>query len=50
MVHESREEPLNERAQQLLRVLIESYIRDGQPACIQWLPVTVGSKRTKSRG
>src|SRR5690349_20146164 len=31
MVHESREEPLNERAQQLLRVLIESYIRDGQP-------------------
>ena len=31
MVHESREDPLNERAQQLLRVLIESYIRDGQP-------------------
>src|SRR5690348_8650837 len=31
MVHESRDEPLNERAQQLLRVLIESYIRDGQP-------------------
>ena len=31
MVHETREEPLNERAQQLLRVLIESYIRDGQP-------------------
>jgi heat-inducible transcriptional repressor len=31
MVHETRDEPLNERAQQLLRVLIESYIRDGQP-------------------
>jgi len=31
MVHEPRDEPLNERAQQLLRVLIESYIRDGQP-------------------
>ncbi len=31
MVHEAREEPLNERAQQLLRVLIENYIRDGQP-------------------
>src|ERR1700681_2990007 len=31
MAHESRDEPLNERAQQLLRVLIESYIRDGQP-------------------
>ncbi|MEJ1964785.1 MAG: heat-inducible transcriptional repressor HrcA [Gammaproteobacteria bacterium] len=31
MVHEPREELLNERAQQLLRVLIESYIRDGQP-------------------
>jgi heat-inducible transcriptional repressor len=31
MAHESRDEPLNERAQQLLRVLIENYIRDGQP-------------------
>jgi heat-inducible transcriptional repressor len=31
MVHETRDEPLNERAQQLLRVLIENYIRDGQP-------------------
>ena len=31
MVHESRDEVLNERAQQLLRVLVESYIRDGQP-------------------
>jgi heat-inducible transcriptional repressor len=31
MVHEPRDEPLNERAQQLLRVLIENYIRDGQP-------------------
>lgn len=31
MVQESRDEPLNERAQQLLRVLIENYIRDGQP-------------------
>lgn len=31
MAHETRDEPLNERAQQLLRVLIESYIRDGQP-------------------
>ncbi len=32
MAHESREtEGLSERAQTLLRVLIESYIRDGQP-------------------
>ncbi len=31
MAHDTRDEPLNERAQQLLRVLIESYIRDGQP-------------------
>jgi len=31
MVHETRDETLNERAQQLLRVLIENYIRDGQP-------------------
>ena len=31
MVHESREEALSERAQHLLRILIESYIRDGQP-------------------
>jgi heat-inducible transcriptional repressor len=30
-MHETRDEPLNERAQQLLRVLIENYIRDGQP-------------------
>jgi heat-inducible transcriptional repressor len=28
---EGREEQLNERAQHLLRVLVESYIRDGQP-------------------
>ena len=31
MREETRDEPLNERAQQLLRVLIENYIRDGQP-------------------
>src|SRR5579862_1936475 len=31
MPHESREEALSERAQHLLRILIESYIRDGQP-------------------
>jgi heat-inducible transcriptional repressor len=31
MGQESREEPLGERAQHLLRILIESYIRDGQP-------------------
>jgi heat-inducible transcriptional repressor len=31
MAQETRDEPLNERAQQLLRVLIENYIRDGQP-------------------
>src|SRR5918996_1222079 len=31
MAHENRDEPLNERAQQLLRVLIENYIREGQP-------------------
>jgi heat-inducible transcriptional repressor len=29
--HDSRDEPLTERAQQLLRVLVENYIRDGQP-------------------
>ncbi len=31
MAHEARVEPLGERAQHLLRTLIESYIRDGQP-------------------
>src|SRR5688572_8012955 len=31
MSNETRDESLNERAQQLLRVLVESYIRDGQP-------------------
>src|SRR5579864_320732 len=31
MAHESREEGLSDRAQHLLRILIESYIRDGQP-------------------
>jgi heat-inducible transcriptional repressor len=31
MAPEAREEPLGERAQHLLRILIESYIRDGQP-------------------
>ncbi|MDB6046298.1 MAG: HrcA family transcriptional regulator [Gammaproteobacteria bacterium] len=31
MAHESREEGLSERAQHLLRILIETYIRDGQP-------------------
>jgi heat-inducible transcriptional repressor len=31
MGQEAREEPLGERAQHLLRILIESYIRDGQP-------------------
>ena len=31
MAHEARDEHLGERAQQLLRTLIESYIRDGQP-------------------
>src|SRR6202049_2812752 len=31
MAHEARDEALSERAQHLLRVLIESYIRDGQP-------------------
>src|SRR6201987_4748092 len=31
MAHESRDEALTERAQLLLRILIESYIRDGQP-------------------
>src|SRR5688500_5434616 len=31
MSHEARDETLSERAQQLLRVLIESYIREGQP-------------------
>ena len=31
MAPEAAEEPLGERAQHLLRILIESYIRDGQP-------------------
>ncbi len=31
MSHEARDESLSDRAQQLLRVLIESYIREGQP-------------------
>jgi len=31
MTHEARDEALGERAQHLLRILIESYIRDGQP-------------------
>jgi heat-inducible transcriptional repressor len=31
MAHEARDEALNERAQSLLRILVESYIRDGQP-------------------
>jgi heat-inducible transcriptional repressor len=31
MAQEARDEPLGERAQHLLRILIESYIRDGQP-------------------
>jgi len=31
MAHEARDERLGERAQQLLRTLIECYIRDGQP-------------------
>jgi heat-inducible transcriptional repressor len=31
MTQEGRDEQLNERAQHLLRALIESYIRDGQP-------------------
>jgi heat-inducible transcriptional repressor len=31
MTSDHRDEPLTERAQQLLRVLVESYIREGQP-------------------
>ncbi len=31
MAHDSRDEALGERAQHLLRILIETYIRDGQP-------------------
>jgi heat-inducible transcriptional repressor len=31
MTHDTRDDLLSERAQQLLRALIESYIRDGQP-------------------
>src|ERR1700752_3204960 len=31
MAHEPRDEPLGERAQHLLRPLVESYIRDGLP-------------------
>jgi heat-inducible transcriptional repressor len=31
MSTENREEPLSERAQHLLRLLVENYIRDGQP-------------------
>src|SRR5277367_270036 len=31
MTYENKEEGLNERAQRLLRVLVQNYIRDGQP-------------------
>ncbi len=31
MCSDVRDDPLNERAQRLLRILVESYIRDGQP-------------------
>jgi len=31
MAPENKEELLNERAQRLLRVLVQNYIRDGQP-------------------
>src|SRR5579863_8200993 len=31
MAHEARDEALGERAQHLLRILVETYIRDGQP-------------------
>jgi heat-inducible transcriptional repressor len=31
MVHETPDEALGERARHLLRILVESYIRDGQP-------------------
>src|SRR5512146_1640708 len=31
MAHEGRDEALSERAASLLRVLVESYIREGQP-------------------
>ena len=31
MVHEAPEDALGERARHLLRILVESYIRDGQP-------------------
>jgi heat-inducible transcriptional repressor len=31
MTHESRDEALGERAQHLLRILVETYIREGQP-------------------
>jgi hypothetical protein len=31
MVRDTAEEVLNDRAQHLLRVLVESYIREGQP-------------------
>jgi heat-inducible transcriptional repressor len=31
MTNEARDEPLGERAQQLLRTLVETYIREGQP-------------------
>ena len=31
MAHDARDDALTERAQHLLRVLVETYIRDGQP-------------------
>ena len=31
MAQDNREELLNERAQRLLRVLVQNYIREGQP-------------------
>jgi heat-inducible transcriptional repressor len=44
MAFESNDDPLSERAQQLLKLLVESYIRDGQPVGSRTLSRDLGMK------
>jgi heat-inducible transcriptional repressor len=44
MSSETGDDPLNERAQQLLKLLVEHYIRDGQPVGSRTLSRDVGMK------
>jgi heat-inducible transcriptional repressor len=44
MSPDSSDDPLNERAQQLLRLLVEHYIRDGQPVGSRTLSRDLGSR------